>query len=134
MPEDQVPAEFNVFSRPEEVVYRTSGEAPTYYVNSVNVAVGPFDFILTLNQVAEVSSERVVYERVARIIFSPQHAKVLAEVLAGRVAQFEGTFGELPSREAMDTMPAAAIERVTGSEGAEAATESDAPSEPEQPA
>ena len=108
MPEDQVPAEFNVLSRPKEVVYRTSDEAPTYYVNSIEIAAGPFDFILTLKQIAEVSSERVVYKQVARIIFSPQHAKVLAEVLAKRVAQFESTFGELPSREAMDTMTAAA--------------------------
>lgn len=109
---------------------------PTYYVNSVNLLVGTYDLTLTLRQVQDVTDEGVVsYSTLARVVMSPQHAKVLADLLSDRVAQYERTFGSLHTREQIDALVAESPEGFTDHpEAGEATAEDDSPSEPEPPA
>lgn len=107
---------------------------PTYYVNSVNLLVGTYDLTLTLRQVQDVTDEGVVsYSTLARVVMSPQHAKVLADLLSDRVAQYERTFGNLHTREQIDALVAESPEDFTDPQDDKAAAESDPPSEPEPP-
>ncbi len=94
--------------------------------------MGPYDLTLTLRRMAGISEGGVVYEPLARVTMSPQHAKVLSEVLAERVSMFEDVFGALLSNEAMREAGMTARERGEAVV-IDDATEDDSPNEPEQP-
>jgi hypothetical protein len=68
----------------------------TYYANSVDILFSVYDFALTLGQMRSRSLDSVLVEQQARLIMSPQHMKVLAKLLADKVATYEATFGTIP--------------------------------------
>jgi Protein of unknown function (DUF3467) len=75
------------------------------YTNSVNVGVTQWDLTLDFQFAtpAPGSSSNPAYanvplatERVARLVMSPTHAKVLTEALRRAVAEWESRFGPMP--------------------------------------
>lgn len=125
MPDRKATEDGEVISDPE-VVRELAEGTPVYYTNSVNILIGPYDVSLTLYQLREASSERVIFDSLARVVMSPQHAKVLAELLSEKVAQYERTYGSLPTQEVMGTRVREEIARIDASdEETESATENE---------
>lgn len=72
------------------------------YTNSVNVALTQWDLTLDFQfatpapgSAADVNPPFAA-ERVARLVMSPTHAKVLSEALRNAVAEWESRFGQMP--------------------------------------
>lgn len=83
------------------------GDRGAAYTNSVNVALTQWDLTLDFQfatpapgspsgRSLEGSNVPIASERVARLVMSPTHAKVLSEALTGAVAEWERRFGPLP--------------------------------------
>jgi hypothetical protein len=70
--------------------------APTIYVNSVQVEVTPWDFKLRLAQIGEASTDRLLLNELCFVYLSPQHAKALAMLLSQQVASYEKQVGPIP--------------------------------------
>ena len=67
-------------------------DIPDIYVNSVNFAVSPYDFIL---QFGLKSEENIEPKHLLNIRMSPQHAKVFAFVFLKTVRTYEQKIGEI---------------------------------------
>ena len=81
------------------------------YSNSVNILYGPFDFVFSFRMAAlATDNQSVAMLTAASVALSPQHAKVLSELLAEKVREWESFFGPLPSKDAMND----ATQRATG--------------------
>lgn len=70
------------------------GNVEAIYSNLALLANSPSEFILDFARVEPGKNTAKVH---ARIIMTPQNAKALLEVLHAKVAQFERTFGSIPS-------------------------------------
>ena len=78
-----------------------SPDVTSRYVNSTDIAFTQYDLTLDFQlvsqeKVAPAGQAQLRAQRVARIVMSPTHAKVLAEMIRTAVSQWEGTFGPLP--------------------------------------
>jgi len=73
------------------------------YANSVNVAFSQWDFTLDFQLAAPpapgAEAGAVSPTSVARVVMSPTHAKVVAELLSASVQGWEQRFGALPDAE-----------------------------------
>ncbi len=78
-------------------VYRAA-DAPSIYSSSVRIWATPFEFVFVFGQLdASVRADQMPrMKEVGQVSMSPQHAKAMARVLAGRVAQWEANHGEIP--------------------------------------
>jgi hypothetical protein len=91
---------------------------PNIYTNSTQLRISLHDLILTLG-VAEPFGEETKPRAVARVIMSPQHAKVLVDILQRHIQLYEATFGPIPkapeiipaSDEEAEDAPAAEADR-----------------------
>ena len=88
--------------KPPEVTIRIPEGVSDFYVNSLNVLVTPWDFILlygSLTLPESISSGKQALPgeiRVdAAIRMSPQHAKASAHALQRMVNEYEKQFGEI---------------------------------------
>lgn len=83
-------------TKPEEIVYPE--QLTTYYSNVVRFYMSNsdlvFDFATKDPRMAGKTMEEKVKVQV-RVVMSPQHAKVFANVLMGNIQQYEKTFGEV---------------------------------------
>lgn len=81
-------------------------EVATFYTNSVQVAFGSYDFqlLLSLNGYLGLVPQ-------ASIAMSPHHAKVLSEILAVKVREWEEAFGVLPTKTEIEARTAQLVER-----------------------
>jgi hypothetical protein len=82
----------------------TPGTAPLLYSNGANVAMSQWDMVIDFQQSAPPSGTLLQGQAwasrgVARIVISPTHAKVLADILNKAVRQWEAAYGELPPPE-----------------------------------
>ncbi len=75
------------------------------YTNSVNVALTQWDLTLDFQFATPAPGSSasppggnppIAAERVARLVMSPTHAKVLSEALRNAVAEWESRFGPMP--------------------------------------
>lgn len=64
------------------------------YSNSSTGAFTPWDIEITFGRLEVSEGEQIVSELVT-VLFSPQHAKAVAGVLAGAVEQWEARHGEI---------------------------------------
>ena len=71
-------------------------EIPVIYANSIEVGISLFDVTLILGTTLVATAERAVIQQTARVIVSPQHAKVLAKILNDNLADYESKFGAIP--------------------------------------
>jgi hypothetical protein len=73
-------------------------DVPDLYVDSVRLAVGPYGFVLDLGVQGlpdTPMSETPPVKRVAVVRMSPQHALVLARILAKNVRIYEEQIGKI---------------------------------------
>ncbi|MGA7616254.1 MAG: DUF3467 domain-containing protein [Thermoanaerobaculia bacterium] len=70
------------------------------YANSARLQASIYDFTLTFGQISN-DREKLECEEYAEIVMSPQHAKVLLQILQRNVAGYEEKFGELQIPEGM---------------------------------
>lgn len=75
--------------------FKGSPEVPSFYANSIQAVVSFADFTLLIGQTGFGTNGELEMREVARLNLSPQHAKLLANVLAQRVADYEKTFGPI---------------------------------------
>ena len=80
-------------------VERTSGEEtpPVYYSNSIEIGLSVYDIMLVLGRTIRSDNEKIVINQVARVMMSPQHARVLAKLLDEKLEQYESMFGPIPA-------------------------------------
>ena len=64
------------------------------YSNSSTGAITPWDIEITFGKLDVQDGEQIVSELVT-VLFSPQHAKAVARVLAGAVEQWEDRHGKI---------------------------------------
>jgi hypothetical protein len=106
--------------QPEWTEQSGSPDAASRYVNGTDIAFTQWDmtldFQLAVGEKSATAGEmRFVAQRVARIVMSPTHAKVLAEMIRNAVSQWEERFGTLPDTNALMTPgPGVAPEGETG--------------------
>lgn len=92
------------------------------YVNSAEIALSQWDMTIDFQLATPVmgggqaSEPPFLAQRVARIVMSPTHAKVLAELIRGAVGEWETRFGPLPDVESLTPHPAAAPENESGAQ------------------
>jgi hypothetical protein len=91
-----------------------------FYCNGVNLGFSPFDFMFTFNMNAPGRQGPI-----AMMAMSPQQARLLSDLLAQKVAEWEETFGRLYQRDELE-------ERLKAFAGARKATDQN-PTEPEPP-
>lgn len=77
-------------------------EIPRVYANHTDISVSCYDFALDFGQmpIRDRSDERGATEPLVRVLMSPQHAKALSRILAGRITAYEDTFGVIPLADA----------------------------------
>jgi hypothetical protein len=73
-------------------------DAPNYYVNATYAQVSIYDCVLLFGRREgdPVTRGQGKIRIQAKIAMSPQHMKILARLLSGRVAHYEKTFGPIP--------------------------------------
>ena len=82
--------------QPEREVVRLGlDDAPTIYVNSVEMAVSFFDIQMRMGQVQDISDKRLVVKILTNVVMSPPHAKALVQALVSNVAVYEDKFGAI---------------------------------------
>jgi hypothetical protein len=59
------------------------------YANHVSSRITPWDIELSFGQIREADEERLVYDEVARIYLSPQHAKAVLALLQKQIDSYE---------------------------------------------
>ena len=74
---------------------------------------------------ASTGESPFMVQRVARIVMSPTHAKVLAEIIKGAVGEWETRFGPLPDVAKLAPDPAAALESDAGGQDNDAGGQDD---------
>jgi len=62
-------------------------DVPMYYINSVQLAAGPYDFALTCGLMRPVPGSPVL--QLFHLMMSPSHAKVLGKMLVDTVKEYE---------------------------------------------
>lgn len=78
----------------QNMVVENEKEAPVFYSNAINLKFGIYDFQLFLGQETVVENKPYV-KVLAKVVLSPQHAKVVAQMLAENVKRYEEVFGEI---------------------------------------
>jgi hypothetical protein len=91
------------------------------YVNSAEIAFSQWDMtvdfqLATPVKAAPDAESPFLVQRVARIVMSPTHAKVLAEMIHNAVGEWETRFGALPDVESLTRRPDAAAGNEAGAQ------------------
>jgi hypothetical protein len=100
------------------------------YVNSVEIAFSQWDMTLDFQlatpvKAASAGESPFMVQRVARIVMSPTHAKVLAEMIKGAVGEWETRFGPLPDVAKLAPGPATAPASDAGDQDDDAGDQDD---------
>ena len=96
-----------------------SPDAASRYVNTAEISYSQwdmtFDFQLaTPEKVPGAEESELSLQRVARLVMSPTHAKVLAERIREAVSGWEARFGRLPTVAQFSPQPTAVSEDEAG--------------------
>lgn len=89
-----------------------SPDPASRYVNSVNIAFSQWDMTLdfrltTPDEITDAGEATLRVERATRILMSPTHAKVLADIIQRAVSEWETKYGPLPDVSRLWPQPAA---------------------------
>ena len=87
-------------------------DSEPHYANSATIGMSQWDLTIDFGLAtpapgSPVSEMRLALRPVSRIVMSPTHAKVLAELLTKTVSDWERKFGRLPKTSAL--MPPAPV-------------------------
>jgi hypothetical protein len=85
------------------------------YANSVTIGMSQWDLTIDFGLATPapgslVSEMRLALRPVSRIVMSPTHAKVLAEILTTTISEWEHKFGRLPETGALMPSTPASVE------------------------
>lgn len=69
---------------------------PIFYANIVALGSTVWDFTMDFGMILEAGGNRLRFQDVARVVMSPQQARVFSEVLVQHVKQYEDKFGKIP--------------------------------------
>jgi hypothetical protein len=80
------------------VVTEDSVAVPTFYANNTAVETSLWDVFLKFAQTLETDKELnlVKVREVAYVRLSPQHARVVADILTAQLENYERVFGAIP--------------------------------------
>jgi len=69
------------------------------YANNVQLFMSPWDVAFVFGENQSVKDNILMVEQSVRVVMSPQHAKVFAQVLNDQIGRYETTFGtiQIPS-------------------------------------
>jgi hypothetical protein len=71
-------------------------DLPITYVNAMNINANVVDFqFVFANQIVDNQKQEIVIKELQRIVMSPQHAKVMLNLLRGQVEGYETKFGTI---------------------------------------
>jgi hypothetical protein len=76
-------------------VTRRSPDYRSIYVNNVKFGITAFEFSIIFAEIAETPEAQLYIDQKAKIIMSPVHAKLFADVLLANIKNFEAQFGEI---------------------------------------
>lgn len=65
------------------------------YVNSAQVQMNFFDFRINFGEIVEISEEKLSIVNKVTIIMTPEHAKLLSNILALNVKRYEEEMGTI---------------------------------------
>ena len=81
----------------ERVIERITPEGlPITYANNVLLHSSIWDFTMDFGLILEATPSKLKFQDTAKVIMSPQHMAVFAEILADHVRQYEEKFGRIP--------------------------------------
>ena len=75
----------------KKIIEHTEAEIPEIYTNSVKTNISIYEIMLQLG----LESEGKI-KPICNVRMSPQHAKMLSEVLSRSVAEYEKKIGQIP--------------------------------------
>ena len=73
-------------------------KSPLYrsiYANNTAFQSSAFDFSMIFGEIQEANDQKVTVEQGVRIVMSPLHAKIFANVMLQNVKNYEAKFGEI---------------------------------------
>ena len=85
-------------SRPKKLKYEpiVSEEVQTHYSNNTQFKYSIWDFVMDFGMILDADEEKLRVKVLTKVIMSPQHAKVFAEVLTRNIKNYEETHGPIP--------------------------------------
>ncbi len=66
------------------------------YANNASFRTSIWDIAVDFGTIEAADEQTIVVRNAVRVIMSPQHARVLAELLTKNVADYERQFGPIP--------------------------------------
>ena len=66
------------------------------YANNTSFRMSVWDIVLDFGMIESADEQSIVIRNAVRVIMSPQHARVLAKLLADNLAEYERNFGSIP--------------------------------------
>jgi hypothetical protein len=75
--------------------FTKSEDFKSIYSNNVQFTFSPWDVIFVFGENQSLKDNILLVEQKMKVVMSPQHAKVFAQVLAEQVAKYEQTFGTI---------------------------------------
>lgn len=78
-----------------EQIYKNLEDAPTIYVNSIQVAQSPFDLRLVMGVLEAADTEKIVTRVNATVFMSMQHAKVFVGLLQKHMEKYKSIHGTI---------------------------------------
>jgi Protein of unknown function (DUF3467) len=87
---------------PAEVIKNPNSTVVTFYSNSANIDVTPWDFKILFGEITKIERQgemggQIFVDDKVRVTMSPQHAKALMNVLRTNIEQYEAKLGSIPS-------------------------------------
>lgn len=80
----------------DDLMKLTKEDVISIYTNSVNLAIGYYDFqLLFREQYPSFDGKDTESTNFVRIVMSPQHAKILNKILEKNIIQYEEEFGDI---------------------------------------
>jgi hypothetical protein len=89
------PMQSSIPSRNRQTVKTRAADFTDRYANSVEVRSSFSDFRFVFGEV-DVDEEKVIIEERAKIVMSPQHAKMFLKIFTSHLQKYEAKFGWIP--------------------------------------
>ena len=78
------------------IVSGDTAELPLTYVNAMNMNTNVVDFqFVFANRIVDNQKQETIIKELQRIVMSPQHAKMMLNLLRGQVEGYETKFGTI---------------------------------------
>lgn len=96
--EDQQKTKF-IFKRIQSHKHRL------YYATNTQVRGSFFDIRVIVGEIVPGDNDENVFREDVSVVFSPQHAKAVSELLKQQITDYEKKYGDIPTIEGSTTLP-----------------------------